>query len=142
MLDFWLGQRHAVVERMQEAPFRCFVDLWNRDEPRLTHYPQVFSHDFIERRGANGLDRISPMLSSDNDYIREHIYGPAGMQHSDHYSKQEGDSGKAKGYFVPEGQTELIANTDDLGNIGSPAGGGYASANDLLRFAPPSMTVA
>ena len=69
------------------------------------------------------------------DYIREHIYGPAGMQHSDHYSKRESDSGKAKGYFVPEGQTQPIANTDDLGNMGSPAGGGYASANDLLRFA-------
>lgn len=69
------------------------------------------------------------------EYVRKHIYAPAGMTHSDHYSKTEADSGKAKGYYVPVGQTELTVNTDSLGNIGSPAGGGYASANDLLCFA-------
>jgi len=71
------------------------------------------------------------------DYIRDHVYIPAGMQHSGHYNKAESDSGKAIGYFVPPeaGATELISNFDDLGYIGSPAGGGYASANDLLRFA-------
>ena len=71
------------------------------------------------------------------DYIRAHIYTPAGMQHSDHYSKLETDSGKAIGYFIPEEveATELISNFDDLGYIGSPAGGGYSSANDLLGFA-------
>jgi D-alanyl-D-alanine carboxypeptidase len=71
------------------------------------------------------------------DYVRANIYAPAGMQHSDHYNKVETDSGKAIGYFVPRdsGSTDLISNFDDLGYIGSPAGGGYASANDLLRFA-------
>lgn len=71
------------------------------------------------------------------DYIRTHIYAAAGMLHSDHYNKVETQSGKAIGYFVPRGAgaTGLISNVDDLGYIGSPAGGGYASANDLLRFA-------
>ena len=69
------------------------------------------------------------------DYVRKYIYGPAAMSHSDHYFKNEPDSGKATGYYVPEGGNEAIANHDVLGNIGSPAGGGYASANDLLRFA-------
>lgn len=69
------------------------------------------------------------------DYVREHIYAPAGMANSDHYDKFENLSGKATGYFVPEGGRELISNFDDLGRIGSAAGGGYASANDLLRFA-------
>jgi CubicO group peptidase (beta-lactamase class C family) len=71
------------------------------------------------------------------DYIRAHVYAPAGMENSDHFNKVETDSGKATGYFVPQasGATELISNFDDLGYIGSPAGGGYASANDLLRFA-------
>jgi CubicO group peptidase (beta-lactamase class C family) len=71
------------------------------------------------------------------DYIRAHVYAPAGMQHSDHFNKVETESGKAIGYFVPQetGTTELISNFDDLGYIGSPAGGGYASVNDLLAFA-------
>jgi len=59
------------------------------------------------------------------------------MRHSDHYNKIETGSGKAIGYFLPQetGATELISNFDDLGYIGSPAGGGYASVNDLLAFA-------
>jgi len=71
------------------------------------------------------------------DYIRTNVYAPAGMQHSDHFNKMEPGSGKAIGYFVPRksGTNELISNFDDLGYIGSPAGGGYASANDLLAFA-------
>lgn len=71
------------------------------------------------------------------EYIRSRVYAPAGMDNSDHFNKVETDSGKATGYFVPRepGATELISNFSDLGYIGSPAGGGYASANDLLRFA-------
>jgi len=68
-------------------------------------------------------------------YIRENVYKPAGMAHSDHFDKFENVSGKATGYFVPRNGDELISNQQDLGRIGSPAGGGYASANDLLKFA-------
>ena len=71
------------------------------------------------------------------DFIRKNVYQPAGMQNSDHYTKTETASGKAKGYYLPRdgSTTELISNQSDLGNIGAPAGGGYASANDMLRFA-------
>ena len=30
---------------------------------------------------------------------------------------------------------DLISNQSDLGNIGAPGGGGYSSANDMLKFA-------
>jgi len=69
------------------------------------------------------------------EFIRKNIYEPAGMAHSDHFDKFESGSGKAVGYFVPRDGNELISNQQDLGRIGSPAGGGYASANDLLQFA-------
>jgi CubicO group peptidase (beta-lactamase class C family) len=71
------------------------------------------------------------------DYIREYVYAPAGMAHSGHYNKIETSSGKAIGYLNAEAGEDpvLISNFEDLGNIGSPAGGGYASANDLLGFA-------
>jgi CubicO group peptidase (beta-lactamase class C family) len=69
------------------------------------------------------------------EYIRQNVYGPAGMAHSDHYDKFENISGKATGYFAVTEGGEEISNFDDLGRIGSAAGGGYASANDLLKFA-------
>jgi CubicO group peptidase (beta-lactamase class C family) len=79
---------------------------------------------------------IEAISGQDNyEFIRKNIYEPAGMAHSDHFDKFESVSGKAIGYFVPRDGNELISNQQDLGRIGSPAGGGYASANDLLRFA-------
>jgi CubicO group peptidase (beta-lactamase class C family) len=64
------------------------------------------------------------------DLVRERIYRPAGMRHSDHYLTTDRASGFALGYKT---DGTPVASTTAL--RGSPAGGGYASANDLLRFA-------
>ncbi len=69
------------------------------------------------------------------EYIRKHVYQPAGMINSGHYTKGEHVSGKANGYYTPRSSTDLVSNSSVLGNIGSPGGGGYSSANDLVRFA-------
>ncbi len=68
------------------------------------------------------------------DYVREHVYGPAGLTATDHFERDETTSGKALGYHENE-IGERVANTPLLAHHGSPAGGGYASANDLLRLA-------
>ena len=66
------------------------------------------------------------------DAVRRFIYEPAGMKHSDHYQTNDASAGFAIGYFPgPDG---LVSNSEQLGLMGSPAGGGYASANDLLKF--------
>jgi D-alanyl-D-alanine carboxypeptidase len=64
------------------------------------------------------------------DLVRERVYARAGMRHSDHYRRDDEASGRAVGYGR-DGQP----NTARIALRGSPAGGGYASANDLLRFA-------
>jgi CubicO group peptidase (beta-lactamase class C family) len=68
------------------------------------------------------------------DYIRQNIYQRAHMTHSDHYRKDNPGSGFAIGYEKSE-DGEWQDNIDWLGMIGGPAGGGYASANDLLLYA-------
>ncbi|MDZ4349416.1 MAG: serine hydrolase domain-containing protein [Xanthomonadaceae bacterium] len=67
------------------------------------------------------------------EYIREHIYRPAGMTTADHYRRDDLDAGVALGYLrADDGQWK--DNRDDLGQRGSAAGGGYASARDLHAF--------
>lgn len=68
------------------------------------------------------------------DYIREHIYAPAGMTHSAHYLMTDRTAGFAIGYHRETPDEPFVPNTDMMGLRGSPAGGGYASADDLLRF--------
>ncbi len=67
------------------------------------------------------------------DYVRQHIYRPAGMKHSDHYRRNDRKAGFAVGYLPGEGG-RWKDNQEDLGLQGSAAGGGYASARDLHRF--------
>jgi len=85
------------------------------------------------------LGRMIEKLSGQNyyDYIREHIFLPAGMTHSGYPLRDEPAAGIATGYTATDWDlhpTTLHANTDTLPWRGSPAGGGVASAPDLLRF--------
>lgn len=66
-------------------------------------------------------------------YLRTHVYGPAGMTRSDHYRRDDTSAGYARGY-MKGADGEWQDNESDLGLRGSAAGGGYASANDLLAF--------
>ncbi len=68
------------------------------------------------------------------DYIREHVYQPAGMTSSDSYWKTEKIPNQAIGY-TRVGTSQLHPNYDSLPMRGSPAGGGYSTVTDLLSFA-------
>jgi CubicO group peptidase (beta-lactamase class C family) len=68
------------------------------------------------------------------DYIRKRIYQAAGMQHADHYHRNDKAAKFALGYLrAKDGSWQ--DNTAQLSLRGSAAGGGYASARDLLAFA-------
>ncbi len=67
------------------------------------------------------------------DYVREHIYKPAGMGRSDSLAEDEEVDDRAVGY-TREGGT-LAPNAGTLPYRGTSAGGGYSTVEDLLRFA-------
>jgi CubicO group peptidase (beta-lactamase class C family) len=77
------------------------------------------------------LGLIAEKVSGKDYYqlVRELVYQPAGMNDSDHYLKTD------RRHRIAIGYNGEAANTAELALRGSPAGGGYASANDLLRFA-------
>ncbi len=77
------------------------------------------------------IERVSGM--SYYDYIRKNIYARAGMNNSDSYWKNETTPNLAKGYTSFEGPPRY--HYDSLPMRGSPAGGGYSTCEDLLRFA-------
>jgi CubicO group peptidase (beta-lactamase class C family) len=66
------------------------------------------------------------------DYIREHIYKPAGMKDSDSYEKTQPQPNQSKGYMNEDGK--WVSNYNSLPLMGSSAGGGDSTAPDLLRF--------
>ncbi|MBW7904687.1 MAG: beta-lactamase family protein [Phycisphaerae bacterium] len=80
----------------------------------------------IERAAGQGYD----------DYIRENIYKPAGMVHSDCYDMDRPVPNVAVGYSrAPERfGTTWECNLFKHVIRGGPAGGGFSTVEDLLRF--------
>ena len=74
------------------------------------------------------------------DYVREHIFKPAGMSNTDSYEKDKNTPNLAIGYTKmgdngrPDPSAARRANTPMRPLKGSPAGGGYSTVDDLLRF--------
>lgn len=106
----------------------------------FSHLPLEFEPG-SEYRYSNGgpviLGLMIEKLSGESyyEFVRNHVYRPAGMTHSDHYAKDDKKAGFAVGYERKQASDPWKPNSEFLGRIGSPAGGGYASANDLVRFA-------
>jgi CubicO group peptidase (beta-lactamase class C family) len=95
------------------------------------------------------LGRIIEVVSGESyfDYVRKHIFQPAGMNSTDNYPVGELPPKTAIGYTrVPPGERlsgrhadeplpPLRPNTETLPYRGGPAGGGYSTVGDLIRFA-------
>ena len=67
------------------------------------------------------------------DYVREHIFEPAGMRRTESPPEREPVEGRSHGYmWTPEGT--LIDNDDTLPPRATSAGGGLTTVGDLQRF--------
>ena len=71
-------------------------------------------------------------------YVREHIFEPAGMTRTGSFFVDSLPSNTATGYTRGDENappsTPQRPNTQDLPGRGSSAGGGYSTAQDLLKF--------
>lgn len=84
------------------------------------------------------LGKIIEILSGQNyfDYIRENIYRKAGMTDSDSYDLDRVNPNLAVGYEKEFTDNGVVFNNNLFQNVvrGGPAGGGYSTVGDLLRF--------
>jgi D-alanyl-D-alanine carboxypeptidase len=69
------------------------------------------------------------------DYVREHIFRPAGMNSTDSLPEDQAAPGRSVGYTKRDGAKEWRPNVDTLPYRGTSAGGGYSTVEDLLAFA-------
>jgi len=72
-------------------------------------------------------------------YVREHVYKPAGMNDSDHYEMDVPTPNLATGYTKMDENDQPLkgprrSNVFIIGVKGSPAGGGYSTVDDMLKF--------
>jgi len=77
------------------------------------------------------IERVSGQ--SYYDYVREHVYRPAGMASSDSFPEETFVPGLAVGYVRDAAGWK--PNTDTLPLRGNSAGGGHSTVSDLWRFA-------
>jgi CubicO group peptidase (beta-lactamase class C family) len=68
------------------------------------------------------------------DYVREHIYVPAGMTASGSEPEDQQVTNRSIGYMRADGGA-WSPNKETLPYRGTSAGGGYSTVEDLLRFA-------
>jgi len=114
-----------------------FVDLF-RDDP-LSFEPGGKVQ--YSNAGYVLLGKIVEAVSGQDyyDYVRERVYAPAGMNDSDHYEMDEPVPNLAMGYTRMDQSGKRTdgprrSNLFMLGLKGSPAGGGYSTVDDMLRF--------
>lgn len=127
--SYW-NQAHA-ARRHEIDSHQAFLDTFV-DQPLLFEPGQGLEYS---NGGPVILGLIIEALSGSDyyQYVREHIYRPAGMVHADHYRRDDLESGFALGY-VRTDQGLWQDNRKDRSVRGSAAGGGYASARDLHAF--------
>ena len=78
------------------------------------------------------VERVSG--ESYHDYVRRHVYAPAGMKSTDSYLRDQPVPNRAVGYTRQRSDTGWRSNLYMLPERGSAAGGGYSTAADLARF--------
>lgn len=84
------------------------------------------------------LGRIIEVVTGQSfyDYVRTHIFEPAQMRATAYSTIDEWPADKAVGYTLQDSSSagKRAPNTWSLAYRGSSAGGGYATASDLLRL--------
>jgi CubicO group peptidase (beta-lactamase class C family) len=117
--------------RLQLADIKDYVALLGARDPefepgsqfRYANYGFIVLGAVIEAASGSAYD----------DYVAANILGPAGMTATGALPESVEVPGRAIGYM--EGRDGLVRSDPTLPVRGTPAGGGYSTVGDLVRFA-------
>lgn len=133
-LDSYFGPKFFSRPMTEYRTIGAYLDAAR--QPGLAFEPGT--RWFYSNTGMLVAGRIVEIASGQDyyDYVRQHIYKPAGMTRTDSYELDK-QPDRAIGYDAAIGPDGVsIRNTDNGTPVrGSPAGGGFSTARDVLRFA-------
>ena len=126
-------------QRSSRARFRTVDDMMQlaKDDSAAFEPGTRWSYS---NTGMLVLGKVIEVVTGDDyfDYVRTHLFKPTGMMHTDSYELDQVNPNLAVGYQKEYGQdgTKRFRNNVFMHVIrGGPAGGGYSTAEDLVRFA-------
>jgi len=125
------------MEKLSRAQFRTLDDWMGR----IRHDTLAFEPGKDQGYSNTGflvLGKVIEQITGESyfDYVRKHIYTPAGMTNTDSYELDRVNQNLAEGYVrVRTSAGEVWGNNLFLHVVkGGPAGGGYSTVEDLLKF--------
>jgi CubicO group peptidase (beta-lactamase class C family) len=125
--------------RLQLREHDDYVRLYGSRAPRF----EPGSRFEYSNYGFVLLGAIVEAVSGESyyDYVREHVFDPAGMTSTDSLPESEAVPNRSTGYTRPYfGARFWQPNTEWLPWRGTAAGGGYSTVGDLMRFADALMS--
>jgi CubicO group peptidase (beta-lactamase class C family) len=124
------------AHRLETRTLADYVKLFGRRPVRFEPGTRMEYSNY----GFILLGRIIELVSGEpyESYVREHIYVPAGMLHTDSRPEIDRVEGRAIGYA--RGPNGLLPDTATLPWSGTSAGGGYSTVDDLLLFGEALQT--
>ena len=130
---------NAEFDRASRARFRTVDEMLTlaKDEKLAFEPGTRWSYS---NTGMLVLGKVIEVVSKQDyfAYMREHLYKPAGMVNTDAYQLDEVNKNLAVGYqreYANDGTKRFRNNLFMHVIRGGPAGGGYSTAEDLVRFA-------
>ena len=127
------GPRYQATDRSKLRHNRDFIPLF-RDQP-------LWFEPGTSERYSNGsyvlLGEIIAKASGKDyyDYMRDHVWGPAGMTATAYLAIDDSAGDVAMGYTRGEDSRDALSeNVSSRPARGGAAGGGYSTLDDMLRF--------
>ena len=108
--------------------------------PLFAHKPLLFEPGKGRRYSNGGYVLLGAIIEKASgrsyyDFVRDRIFTPIGMSNTESYFSDAKTPNLAMGYTREIDAKKWLANTTTRPARGSSAGGGYSTAQDLLKFA-------